>query len=199
MSSVAEFLGVASILEGVGVSAYLGAARQIANKDYLTAAGSILTVESRHSAYLRDTSSQQKLSPFPSAQDVPLTPNAVYTLASAFIKSCPSTNPALPVKAYPAIAATAAGPIAAGQTVQLKSAAALSPGSGTAKLYAAFITAGGPVFADLAQAGDGINFSVKVPAQGVAGQSYLVLCNCAERVDDGTIVAGPAVLEVTAA
>lgn len=198
-SSVAEFLGVASILEGVGVSAYLGAARQIANKDYLTAAGSILTVESRHSAYLRDTSSQQKLSPFPSANDVPLMPNAVYTLASAFIKSCPSTNPALPVKAYPAIAATAAGPVAAGQTVQLKSAAALAPGSGTAKLYAAFITATGPVFTDLTQAGDGINFSVKVPAQGVAGQSYLVLCNCAERVDDGTIVAGPAVLEVTAA
>jgi hypothetical protein len=199
MSSVAEFLGVASILEGVGVSAYLGAARQIANKDYLTAAGSILTVESRHSAYLRDTSSQQKLSPFPSAQDVPLTPNAIYTLASAFIKSCPSTNPALPVKAYPAIAATAAGPVTAGQTVQIQSAAALSPGSGTAKLYAAFVTAGGPVFTDLTQAGDGINFSVKVPAQGVVGQSYLVLCNCAERVDDGTIVAGPAVLEVTAA
>lgn len=199
MSSVAEFLGVASILEGVGVSAYLGAARQIANKDYLTAAGSILTVESRHSAYLRDTSSQQKLSPFPSAQDVPLTPNAVYTLASAFIKSCPSTNPALPVKAYPAVAATATGPVTAGQTVQIKSAAALSPGSGTAKLYAAFVTAGGPVFTDLTPAGDGVNFSVKVPAQSVVGQSYLVLCNCAERVDDGTIVAGPAVLEVTAA
>jgi hypothetical protein len=199
MSSVAEYLGVASILEGVGVSAYLGAVRQIVNKDYLTAAGSILTIESRHSAYLRDTSSQQKLSPFPAAQDTPLTPNAVYTLASAFIKSCPSTNPALPVKAYPALAATAAGPATAGSTVQIKSAAALAPGSSTAKLYAAFITAGGPVFADLTQAGDGVNFSVKVPATGVVGQSYLVLCNCGERVDDGTIVAGPAILEVTAA
>jgi hypothetical protein len=72
-------------------------------------------------------------------------------------------------------------------------------GTDTAKLYAAFITAGGPVFANLTQAGDGINFSVKVPATGVDGQSYLVLCNCAERVDDGTIVAGPAVLEVTPA
>jgi rubrerythrin len=198
-SSVAEFLGVASILEGVGVSAYLGAARQIANKDYLTAAGSILTVESRHSAYLRDTSSQQKPSPFPGANDVPLTPNAVYTLASAFIKSCPSTNPALPVKAYPALAATAAGSVAAGSTVQIKAAAALAPGSGTAKLYAAFITVLGPVYADLTPAGDGVNFSVKVPAQGIAGQSYLVLCNCAEKVDDSTIVAGPAILEVTSA
>ena len=103
------------------------------------------------------------------------------------------------MKAYPAIAATTAGPFTAGQTVQFKSAAALAPGSGTAKLYAAFITATGPVFTDLYPAGDGINFSVKVPAQGVVGQSYLVLCNCAERVDDGTILAGPAVLEVIAA
>jgi hypothetical protein len=199
MSSVAEFLGVASILEGVGVSAYLGAARQITNKDYLTVAGSILTVEARHSSYLRPTSSGDKLSPFPSAQDVPLTPNAVYTLASAFIKSCPSDNPPLPVKAYPAIAATAAGLVVAGSTVGIKTASTVLVGTDTAKLYAAFITAGGPMFANLTQAGDGINFSVKVPATGVDGQSYLVLCNCAERVDDGTIVAGPAVLEVTPA
>jgi hypothetical protein len=102
------------------------------------------------------------------------------------------------VKAYPAIAATAAGPYTVGQTVGIKSASTvLTPGSGTAKLYAAFITAAGPVFADLVQAGDGINFSVTVPAQGVVGQSYFVLCNCADRVDDGTIVAGPAILEVS--
>ncbi|KAI7459966.1 hypothetical protein KC351_g17475 [Hortaea werneckii] len=198
MSTEAEFLGTASVLEGVGVSAYLGAARQIANKDYLTAAGSILTVESRHSAYLRDTSSQEKLSPFPSAQDVGLSPNAVYTLASAFITSCPDTNPALPVKPFPALASGATGPVAAGQTVQLKTdGAKLVIGTSTAKLYAAFITAGEPVYADLVEAGDGMTFSITVP-QGVAGQSYLVLCNCKERVDDSTIVAGPAIIEVTA-
>ncbi|KAI7003363.1 hypothetical protein D0869_14564 [Hortaea werneckii] len=198
MSSVTEFLATASVLEGVGVSAYLGAARQIANKDYLTAAGSILTVESRHSAYLRDTSSQEKLSPFPSAQDVGLSPNAVYTLASAFITSCPETNPALPVKPFPALASGATGPVAAGQTVQLKTdGAKLVMGTSTAKLYAAFITAGEPVYADLVEAGDGMTFSITVP-QGVAGQSYLVLCNCKERVDDSTIVAGPAIIEVTA-
>lgn len=198
MSSVSEFLGVASVLEGVGVSAYLGAARQIVNKGYLTAAGSILTVESRHSAYIRDASSQQKLSPFPSAQDVPLTPNAVYTLASAFITSCPADNPALPVKAYPALAASATGPVTAGSTVEFKTAkAVLAMKEGSdAKLYAAFITAAGPVYADLVEAGDGVNFSAKVPAAGVDGQSYLVLCNCKERVDDGSIVAGPAVVEV---
>ena len=198
MSSVAEFLGVASILEGVGVSAYLGAAHQILKKDYLTAAGSILTVESRHSAFIRDASAMAKLSPFPSAQDVPLTPNSVYTLASAFITSCPVDNPALPVKAYPALAASATGPVNAGATVAFKTASVVlsMKGGSDAKLYAAFITAAGPVYADLVEAGDGVNFSVKVPAVGVDGQSYLVLCNCKEVVDDKSIVAGPAVVEV---
>lgn len=96
---------------------YLGAAAFILNKDYLTVAGAILTIEARHSAYLR---SELKQSPFPAPFDTPLdfvstsnptvaalmlttfVQNQVYSLAAPFIVggSSPVT---LPFKAFPTL------------------------------------------------------------------------------------------------
>lgn len=124
---VKSFLATAAVLEGVGVSAYLGAAADIMNKTYLTAAGSILTVEARHSSYIRGGLRQV---PFSQPFDAPLSINEVYSLASQFIVSCPTDNPALPVKAFPVLTLDpkTTMPIANGNVVTL-----LTPVSSTAK------------------------------------------------------------------
>jgi len=83
------FLKVASALENTGVSAYDGAAQLITNKDYLTAAATIATVEGRHAAYLNFLIG---LAPFPQAFDTPLNMTQVFAIAGPFITSCPATS-----------------------------------------------------------------------------------------------------------
>jgi hypothetical protein len=189
-TDVRSFLATASILEGVGVSAYLGAAADIMSKGYLTAAGSILTVEARHSAYIRNTVSE---SPFPAPFDTPLDFNEVYTLAAQFITSCPSTNAPLPVKAFPVLSASSKDtPVKEGSTVMLTTKGYKVQGG---KVYAAFAAVTGPVFVDAKEVNGG--YEVVVP-KGIAGQAYVVLTSCNTAATDDTIVAGPAIVEVSA-
>ena len=164
------------------------------SKTYLTDAASILTVESRHNAYIRQALGE---SPFPAPFDTPLDFDEVYTLAAPFIVSCPATNPALPVMAFPELALGTTGPIVAGQTITL-----LTPGytlaavDGSSPLYAAFITVLGPIFGPATPVAGG--FSVVVPTSPeINGQSYVVLTGCSDAVTDDTVVAGPAIVEIT--
>jgi hypothetical protein len=161
------------------------------NKDYLTAAGSILTIEARHSSYIRAALSQ---SPFPQSFDVPLDFDEVYTLAAPFITGCPSSNPPLPVKAFPSLTLGTMGTVSTGSTITLLTKGyELKPKDGSAQLYGAFITVTGPIFVPATPVDGG--YSVVIPA-GVAGQSYVVLTPCNDKVTDDTVVAGPAIVEV---
>ncbi|KAJ5350250.1 hypothetical protein N7541_007977 [Penicillium brevicompactum] len=185
-----SFISLANVLEGVGVSAYLGAAASIANKTYLTAAGSILTSEARHNAYLRAALGQI---PFAQPFDNPLDFNEVYTVASPFITSCPSSNPQLPVKAFPSLTMVPSGNVMNGSTATLVAGTGFNTTS-SSNLSAAFITVIGPVYAPLKSVGNG-HFVVTIPG-GVAGQSYIVLTTSMSGVSDDNIVAGPAIVEV---
>lgn len=162
----------------------------------LTAAGSILTVEARHNAYIR---AGLKESPFPQPFDAPLTFDEVYTLAAAFIVSCPASNAKLPVKAFPTLALGTKGTIKAGDTITLLTPEyVLKPADGQTTIYAAFITVTGPVYADTTAVDGG--FKVKVPAEVTGlpnGQSYVVLTGCKDAVNDDTVAAGPAIIEIT--
>jgi hypothetical protein len=99
-TDVRSFITLSSVLEGVGTSAYLGAAGLITNKAYLTAAGSILVTEALHTSMQRGAIGEV---PMANPYGTPLDPMAVYTLAASFITACPSTNAALPFTAFPSL------------------------------------------------------------------------------------------------
>ncbi|KAF1993993.1 hypothetical protein P154DRAFT_448707 [Amniculicola lignicola CBS 123094] len=196
VTDVKSFIAIASILEGVGVSAYLGAAASIVDKTYLTAAASILTVESRHSSYLRAAQDQ---SPFPQPFDAPLNFDEVYTLAAPFIKSCPKSNGKLPVKAFPGLSvdAKATPKVATNSQITLDLKAAITHPKKDTKYYAAWMSVTGPTFVPATLVGNN-RFTTTVPV-GFHGQSYVVITKDGKKVTDDTVLAGPAIVEVQGA
>ena len=182
---VKSFVATSAALEGIGASAYLGAAPAVSSKAVLSAAAAILSVEARHSSFVRAVLNQ-----IPNAQslDTPLSPNLVFTLASAFISSCPSSNPPLPFKAFPSLSLSSTGPLAAGSTITVQTKAPLS---GT--LSAAFLALGGPQFQPITQTDGG--FTTTIP-KNYFGQTYMIVTNSQGNITDSSVVAGPLLLEV---
>ena len=124
------------------------------NSTYLSAASSILTVEARHSAYLRAAQGKVPFPPF----DNPLDLNQVYTIASAFIASCPSGwQYATARQAIPSLTmAPSNGMMSAmsGSMVQLMTGEGFE-NMNASDVHAAFITISGPVWAPVKDKGDG--------------------------------------------
>ena len=80
----AAFLETAAALENVGVSAYNGAGQFLTDPALLTTAGTIVSVEARHAAYLNLLNDEN---PFPSAFDEAATPAETLEAAGPFLAS----------------------------------------------------------------------------------------------------------------
>ncbi|KAL8802676.1 MAG: hypothetical protein Q9223_006522 [Gallowayella weberi] len=197
VTTVLQFVTLSSMLEGVGVSAYLGAAAKIVNKDYLTAAGAILTVEARHTAYIRAALNE---SPYPNPFDTPLGFNEVYSLAATYITG--GTSPVkLPFMAFPSLTLQCSQYYyeAERSSVTFTGAFKAAQKFGVAKdtpIYAVFFSGLKklPVKVRITQ-GDS-DYKIDAIPAGVQGQAYVVLSKSDTDFSDEKIIAGPQILEV---
>lgn len=85
VSDQAKFAATSQVLEDTGVSAYLGQVGNVAQRAVLSAAGTIVTVEARHAAWIRDINGSN---PAPASFDVPASEKATLkaVTATGFIK-----------------------------------------------------------------------------------------------------------------
>lgn len=182
-----SFVSLSSVLEGVGSSAYLGAAPAIKDKEYLTIAGSILATEAIHTSLQRYTVGHiAAANPY----ETPLGPNEVYTLAAAFIVECPPDNAPLPFKAFPTLTATQGIPAAPGIDFTFSTEADMPE-----SFFITFVS-GLDVVSQPASVKDGL-ISATIP-EVTQGQTYAVATNAnTTMITDAQVIAGPAILEVT--
>ncbi|KAL1914415.1 uncharacterized protein VTP21DRAFT_8933 [Calcarisporiella thermophila] len=180
-NDVKGFVGLSKVLEGVGVSAYNGAAKDVQSKDILTAAASILAVEARHNAFIRKVLHEN---PSPTAFDTPQGSRQIFTLAAGFIKSCPKGSD-LNIKPFPSLTVEPASP-KAGQRVMLKFDAKTS----SSEHFCAFTSGLTTSFVALKEG------HCEVPRE-LSGDVYLVISNQNKVLSDDSTVAGPAILPLS--
>lgn len=118
-----------------------------------------------------------------------------FSLAAPFIKSCPSSNPALPVRAFPAL--TLMTPTyTPGSTIGLSfdpnaaGAASLLPGG---QYHLALLFGLGAEFVSLTELGSD-EYSATLPT-GLLGTVYALITNNNGTISDSGTVAGPIVLD----
>jgi len=123
----------------------------------------------------------------------PLSPSPVYTLAAAFIKSCPASNAALPFKAFPALTAVQGMPASPGMPFLFSTASALPAGAMVTFVNGLSITSVKPT------AGTGNTFTAIPPATD-GGQTYVLITSkdvSGGPVTDADTLFGPAIMELT--
>lgn len=177
-------------LETVGQSAYMGAAPLLTDKNTLAVASTILTVEGRQAAWVASSvfNGPAWSGPF----ETPLGPNGVFSLASQFIVSCPSTNPTLPVTNLTALTVEPAQPIP-GSNVTLNFTEPASADNST--LFLAFLRGLQPEFSEIERRENG-SFTAKVP-EDLQGTIYaaVVSNNTAAATADAELLTGLAMFD----
>lgn len=107
--------------------------------------------------------------------------NQIFSLATPFITSCPTSNPKLPVAAFPALTTT--GTVAAGQSIKL-----VYKNSGQGDRWLALLSGLTMHFSKIAS-----DNTATLPA-GLQGTVYAVVTNSGTAATDATTVAGPDIL-----
>ncbi|KAI9681567.1 MAG: hypothetical protein M1829_000764 [Trizodia sp. TS-e1964] len=187
-----SFVALSSLLEGGGVSAYLGAAASIVNKGYLTTAGAILTIEARHSSYIRASLGE---SPFPAPFDTPVDFNTIFSIAAQFITSVTGTNTKLPFSAFPPLVLEKSSyPYSPGSPVTFTDAFKNSGLSKDATVCAVFFNGLTPFFVPARITRGDEDYKIDDIPQ-IYGQTYIVLSKSCTEFKDENIIAGAAIIE----
>lgn len=175
-------------LSSVGSSAYLGAAPLLQSKDTLTVAASIMVVEAGHTSLQRENIGLIGVAnPF----GTPLGLNAVFTILSTLIVSCPSTNAALPVQAFSLLYPSQTIAAVAGLAFEFTVVEAISVETVFLTFVSGLIVVSVP--AEVSQT----VIRASIPS-GVEGQTYVFLtnANATGSIQDTNILNGPAIIEV---
>ncbi|KAG8904793.1 hypothetical protein FRB99_001183 [Tulasnella sp. 403] len=182
-NDVNSFVTLTSTLKSITVSSYIGGIQYVDSRKTLpalTAAASILSNQARHSAWI--FSAVQKGGAWSSAFDSPLGLPQTYSLITPYIASCPSTNPKLPVAAFPRLSLLQSNYTA-----------------GAAVTFNYSIPYAGPTYLALYNGLDMSYFPVSANKTAtlppnLSGIVYAVLSSVATGLNSTTTLAGPLVL-----
>lgn len=180
LTDINTTLATARVVENVGVSAFLGAAHLISDPLLLTDAGSILTVEARHSTILSVLSGTGQA--IPQAFDIALTPPQILAIASPFISGCD-----LGVTANPTLAVNA--PLSQGSSIQFNSSALPSD---TSSLSCQMIVGGASQATVAPFSSCSVPSNMTGPVAIFVTNSSTPLDTDVVKQDPSSIVAGPA-------